>query len=205
LGLGRPGRYVRASQGIIAATGGAWRTRAGGKLESYIQADLVMHPGFSGGQLIDGSGRMVGMLTSALDRSASLAIPNKSLQRVVPILEAQGAIERAYLGIGTQRVRFPQAMARPAQQKIGLLVVSIEPESPADAGGLLIGDILLKVGETSIAGLDDLMGALEFGAIGQKVVIEVLRGGKVASLTVVPAVPNPDSQGDALPREFENK
>jgi S1-C subfamily serine protease len=184
--MGRPGRLVRASQGIIAACGGAWRTRAGGRLDSFIQADLVMYPGFSGGPLIDGSGRLIGMLTSGLDRSASLAIPYASLQRLVPMLESHGAIERGYLGVGTQGVRLPQAMVQSTGQEIGLLVVSVERESPAEKGGLLIGDILLKVGEISIIGLDDLMSALEAEVIGRKLAVEVLRGGEISHLDVVP-------------------
>ncbi|MEX2430319.1 MAG: trypsin-like peptidase domain-containing protein, partial [Dehalococcoidia bacterium] len=71
LALGRPGKTVRATMGIASAVGGPWQGPGGGRFERYLQADVAMHPGFSGGPLIDASGAGHGMNTSALIRAAT--------------------------------------------------------------------------------------------------------------------------------------
>src|SRR4051794_18910444 len=64
LALGRPGNKVLSTLGIVSAIGEGWRTRGGGELDSYLQTDVVMYPGFSGGPLVDASGQVIGLNTS---------------------------------------------------------------------------------------------------------------------------------------------
>jgi S1-C subfamily serine protease len=74
LALGRPGRTVQATLGIVSALSGEWRTPAGGNMDYYVQTDVVMYPGFSGGALVNAAGEIVGLNTSALLRGVSLAV-----------------------------------------------------------------------------------------------------------------------------------
>jgi len=83
LALGRPGKNVRATLGIVSALGDSWRTPAGGPVDRYLQTDTVMYPGFSGGPLVDAQGRFVGLNTSALLRGVSITVPVPILNRVV--------------------------------------------------------------------------------------------------------------------------
>ena len=85
LALGRPGRTVQATLGIVSALGDQWRTPAGGTVDRYLQTDVVMYPGFSGGALVDAAGKVLGVNSSALMRGTSLALPVPTLRRVVEV------------------------------------------------------------------------------------------------------------------------
>ena len=133
LALGRPGKNVLATMGIVSALGESWRTPAGGRLDRYLQTDVVMYPGFSGGPLVDSQGSVVGLNTSALSRGAALAVPFGTLGRVVEALLSRGRIRHGYLGVGAQPARLPNSLAKELGQETGLLLVSVEAGSPAEA------------------------------------------------------------------------
>ena len=97
LALGRPGRSVQATMGIVSALGEEWQTPAGGRVERYVQTDVVMYPGFSGGPLVDAAGRVCGLNTSALLRGVSVALPAATVERVVGELLAHGRMRRCLL------------------------------------------------------------------------------------------------------------
>jgi S1-C subfamily serine protease len=184
LGLGRPRGDVMASLGIVSKLADGLQTRAGGRVEPALQTDLVMYPGFSGGALIDASGRLLGMNTSAFLRGASMAIPTRTLDRVAESLLEHGRVRRAYLGIGAQPVRLPEDMAQAAGQETGLLAVSVEPGSPADQGGLLLGDALFGLDGEKVAKLEELLSLLSDQRVGKKVPVSIVRAGKQVELTV---------------------
>jgi len=187
LALGRPGASVRATMGIISALGNAWRTPAGGPVDRYVQTDTVMYPGFSGGPLVDAQGRFVGLNSSALVRGLSITVPAPTLNRVVTDLREHGSVRRAYLGVGTQPARLPDAVAKELGQETGLLLVSVDPGSAAEAGGLFLGDTLVALGETPVRQMDDLFNGLGGDRIGKALTVRILRGGKLVELTVSPA------------------
>jgi S1-C subfamily serine protease len=184
LALGRPGKTVQATLGIISALGDSWRTRAGGLVDRYLQTDVVMYPGFSGGPLVGAGPQLFGMSTSALTPGVSVAIPATTLNRVAGALQTHGRMRRGYLGVSTQRVRLPQALAEERQQKAGLLVISVEPGSPADEGGITLGDTIIGAGETIVGRHDDLLAQLSGDVVGQKIPLTVLRGGVVQTMNV---------------------
>lgn len=184
LALGRPGRTVQATLGIVSGLGDAWRTGMGGQIDQYLQTDVIMYPGFSGGPLVEAGGRLIGLNTSGLGQGVSLAIPASTLSRVAGALQSDGRVRRGYLGVSTQRVRLPDEMATAAGQKTGLLVISVESGSPAAEGGLLLGDTIVGLGGKPIQGHDDLLAALSGDAVGQKEVVRVVRGGALQELTV---------------------
>lgn len=185
LALARPGRSVQAAWGIISALGDNWRTGGGGIIDRYVQTDLVMYPGFSGGPLVGADGSLLGLNTSALARGVSVAAPTMTLARVADTLLAHGRIRRGYLGVSTQRVHLPETLRGTVGQKRGLLVVSVEPDSPAEKGGLTLGDTIVAVAGIAVQNHDDLLAALSGDKIGTAVPLTILRGGQVQTQEVV--------------------
>ena len=179
LALGRPGRTVQATLGVISALGGEWRTPEGSLIDRYLQTDVVMYPGFSGGPLVGADGRVIGLNTSGLARGVSLALPAATLQRVVPMLLAHGHVRRGYLGIGAQPVRLPEEIAGQLGQETGVLLMSVEPGGPAATAGLALGDTLVGLEGAPIRHMDDLLAALGSDRIGQSLGGRILRGGKL--------------------------
>ncbi len=184
LALGRPGRTVQATLGIISALGDSYRTATGGQVDRYLQTDVVMYPGFSGGPLVNANGQFLGLNTSALLRGVSLTVPATTVERTVESLLAHGRVLRGYLGVSTQPVRLPESSSAELDQETGLLVVNVEPGSPADQGGLMLGDTIVRLDEEAIRHHDDLLAQLTADRVGQKTPITVVRGGEVRTLTV---------------------
>ena len=185
LALGRPEQSVMATLGVVSALGDAWRTPAGGRLDRYLQTDVVMYPGFSGGPLVDANGQLIGLNTSALLRGVSLTVPAATLKSVVETLLTKGHISRGYLGVGAQPVRLSEALAKQLNQETGLLAVSVEPGGPAEKAGIFMGDTLVALDGKPIRHLDDLLAALSSDRVGTKVAARLVRGGQLSDVSVV--------------------
>ncbi|HEX9118702.1 MAG TPA: trypsin-like peptidase domain-containing protein [Anaerolineae bacterium] len=185
LALGRPGHTVMATLGIVSALGKPWRTPAGGEIDQYLQTDITMYPGFSGGPLVSATGEVAGLNTSALLRGVSVALPVPTLRRVVESLLAHGHVRRGYLGIGAQAVRLPANLAEQLGQETGLLLLSVEAGSPAEKGGLVLGDTIVAVGGQAVHHLDELLASLGGDRIGASTPIRIVRGGEVQERMVV--------------------
>ena len=184
LALGRPGSSAAATLGVVSAVGGPWRTPAGGSLQRYLQTDVVMYPGFSGGPLVDSAGGVLGINTSALVRGVALTVTRASLEGIVETLLSHGRIRRGFLGIGTQPVTLPDRFRELAGQDSGLLVSSVQPDGPADKAGFLLGDTLVEVDGKSVSVPEDLMTLLSGDLIGRSTSARVVRGGELVQLNV---------------------
>jgi S1-C subfamily serine protease len=184
LALGRPGHSVMATLGIVSALKKDWRTPAGGQMDYYLQTDALMYPGFSGGPLVDVSGRFIGLNTSAMLRDVTLTIPAATIRRVADALAAHGRVKRGYLGVGAQTVRLPKPVAEQVGQATGLLLGSVEADSPAERSGLFMGDTLLSLDGQRTTHLDELLAVLTADRVGKAVPARVLRGGQVTEVTV---------------------
>jgi S1-C subfamily serine protease len=163
LALGRAGQLA-ATSGVVSALAGPWHGGHGGRgrrFERLIATDATMFPGFSGGPLIDASGRVLGMLSSHLGRGQTLAVPAADVERIATALQAHGI-----------------------EQELGLLLVSVDEAGPAGQAGLTIGDIILTIGEQPVQGLDDLRGAIGAETVGTSVTARVLRGGEPRDVTI---------------------
>lgn len=182
LALGRPGRTVQATQGIISALGGEWRTPAGGRVDRYLQTDVAMYPGFSGGPLVTVDGSFAGLNTSGVLRGVSIAIPADTIKAVVATLVAHGKVPRGYLGVGIQPVRLADALQTELGQSAGLMVMSVEPDSPAASAGILQGDILIAVDGTSVHQIDSLQAVLQDGRVGKTTPIKLVRSNTLMTL-----------------------
>ncbi|MEO8372999.1 MAG: S1C family serine protease, partial [Candidatus Solibacter sp.] len=166
-----------ASLGIVSASSGEWRTWRGGRLDHYLRLDLTLYPMSDGGPVFNTAGEVIGISTSVLSRMAVLAIPSVTIDRVLDEILSRGHVARGYLGVGLQPVELPD------HQK-GLIVLSLEPAGPAAKAGVMIGDILVKLGGKAVHDTDDIQLALESRTVGQSLAVEILRGGEARELTV---------------------
>lgn len=182
LALGRPGKSVRATLGIVSALGDSWRTPTGGRLDRYLQTDVVMYPGFSGGPLVDAEGAVIGINTTALLRGVNITVPVPTVRASVESLLAHGKVRRGYLGVGSQPARLPESAARSLDQGTGLLVVSVEAGSPAEAAGIFLGDTIVSLNGHAVRDLDDLLALLPGDQVGRTVPVRILRGGQALEL-----------------------
>ena len=194
----RPGNFVvavsrgtdgslAASAGVVARTGGEWRTWRGGQMDRRIQLDGGLWGGFSGGPVVDARGAVIGIGTSALSRGRAVVIPGSVLTRVAEQLLSRGRVSHAYLGAAVQPVEVPDTLRTRLglADSHGLIVISTVPQGPADAAGITLGDTLLTIDDKSLADIDDLKAALSADRIGKPVKVSLLRGGQVAAVDVV--------------------
>ncbi len=174
-----------ASWGVVSAigAGGAARRAAG----EPFSLDLTLYPGFSGGPLVDVQGRVVGINTSGASRQLQLAIPAAAVNRVLDELGRRGRIPRAYLGVGTQQVRLPEGLRQRLnlEQQTAVIVVDVQPNSPAAGAGLLIGDIIVSLGGTSITEPAELKSVLRPDQVGERTLASVIRGGEPHDLQIL--------------------
>ncbi len=184
LALGRPRKTVQATLGIVSALGDDWRTPVGGRVHRFLQTDVVMYPGFSGGPLVSAGGQVMGLNTSALLRGISLSLPTPTVESVVDTLLTHGRVRRGFLGVGAQPVKLPEKVANELDQETGLLLVSVEAGSPAEKGGLAMGDTIVHFAGEPTGHLEALLTLLSGDRIGQSVPVRIVRGGEVQDLTV---------------------
>jgi len=173
-----------ASSGVISIIGGPLRTGRGVNLERYIRTDATPYPGFSGGPLIDMQGAVIGILTTGLVNGIALAIPMDIAKNIADTLVKQGYIKRGYLGISSQLVRLPDAQRAGQTQEHGLLIVKVDENSPAQKGGLMLGDILVALDGHAINDSEDLQILLTGDRVGKAIPIDVIRGNSLQTLQV---------------------
>ncbi|TMC65514.1 MAG: PDZ domain-containing protein [Chloroflexota bacterium] len=183
LAIGRPGS-LKATFGTISAVSSSWRGWRGSEIEHLIQTNAPLYPGFSGGPLVDVDGRAIGMNSWVFGRGDGRAIAMDVAERVIASLKADGRIRRPYLGIGTQEVALPEPVKAKAKQDSGLLIVAVEPQSPADKAGLMQGDTLVALNGTTTSSLEDLYTGLRKAKVGATQTVRVVRAGELKELEV---------------------
>jgi S1-C subfamily serine protease len=188
LALGRPDpSSPMASFGVVSALGNAWR---GGQVDPtrYIRTDVGLLPGFSGGALVDTEGRVVGMVSSHLGQGGAVAIATASLHGLIVGLLSGQTPKRGYLGVSAQVVELQGAVrARLGlAQESGLMLMGLEPDGPAVRAGLLVGDIVLALGERVLSDGEALQMALGPEVVGQPLTARVVRGGELVERSIVP-------------------
>lgn len=188
LAVGRPGKNVSASFGIVSAVGEGWRTWQGARIDRVLRLDLAVYDGFSGGPLVDAGGGVLGINNSALARGTPLALPAQAVDRVVDELLERGHVRRPFIGVAVQPVALSAALVK--QHELSgegaLLIVSIADDSPAEKGGILLGDLLLEANDQRLSRPDDLLDALSGTARDQAVSLRVLRGGVLKTVSITP-------------------
>ncbi|HYU54342.1 MAG TPA: S1C family serine protease [Gemmatimonadaceae bacterium] len=189
LAVGRPGKNVSASFGIVSAVGDGWRTWQGARIDRVLRLDLSVYDGFSGGPLVDASGAVVGLNNSALARGTPMALPANAVDRILDELLERGHVRRPFIGVAVQPVALSASLVK--QHGLGndggLLILSIAESSPAEKAGILLGDVLLEADGQTLSRPDDLLDALSGVANNAAVSLKVLRGGTIKTVSVTPA------------------
>jgi serine protease DegQ len=185
LALARPGEGgLHATAGIVSAR---LETERDGRPGYILHTDAVLYPGFSGGALVGMDGRALGMTNLLFGRGHGIAVGMPVVRQVAEALLAHGTVRRGYLGIGTQPVPLPEAL----RDRLGLgearaaLIVHVEPGSPAEQAGLLVGDLLLGIDEEPVEDAFALRRGLRARAAGQAVKLRLLRGGELREVAAI--------------------
>ena len=191
IALGSPyGFRATVTAGIVSALGRSLRTGSGRLIDNVIQTDAALNPGNSGGPLVDHRGAAVGVNTAAIlpGQGVSFAIPLSTAERVAAALLQDGRVRRARVGIGGETVPVPRALARHHKLAAGtgVKVLSVERGAPAETAGLLRGDVIVALGGSPVADVDDLQRLLGEAAIGRELHLTLLRLTEKRELSVVP-------------------
>ncbi len=169
---------------VIHRLGPAWDSMAGGRIDQLIQLDGRMMPADEGGPVLDSAGLLLGMSTLGPRRRA-LVIPAGTIGRVVGPLLAGRRVEQGWLGIGLQPVAIPTRLQEAAGREIGLMIVSLAPHGPAEAAGVLPGDILLQLDAEAATHPRAVANTLASRTLGDTVVLRLLRAGQVTELAAI--------------------
>ncbi|MGE5637517.1 MAG: S1C family serine protease [Chloroflexota bacterium] len=176
-----------ATTGIVTNPDAALRQWRSTSMENVIATDAKLNPGFSGGPLIDATGKLIGMNTAYV-WSRGIAIPVNKVKAISDRLLHGGHLKRAYLGIVTNTVAIPAELAEQAgiEQETGVMVFSVERGSPARQAGLTMGDVIIKFNGKPVTNFYDLPNLLTEDVVGKETEIEILREEKRGTLTIIP-------------------
>ena len=194
--IGNPlGFSGSVTAGVVSALDRSFATQAGNVtrfVENVIQTDAALHPGNSGGALVDGFGRVVGINTALIGpgvgQGLGLAVPiNAAMRKIISALMADGRVRRAYLGVAGGPRPLPPKLARELDRDRGVEVVQVLTGSPAERDGLRSEDLILEVNGVEVSGADDLQRLMDVSVIGRRVPLKVYRNGKMITVEVRPA------------------
>ena len=181
----RRGNIV-ASSGIVSGLMGPWRTWRGGRLEQFIRPDLTLYSGFSGGPLVNSQQEVLGLNTAGLHRSG-ITVPAATVKRVATELLEKGQIERTYLGLAMQVVLLPESLRAKLNLmgQEGLLVAHVEPESPAEKAGILLGDVLVELDGQSDLDTSAVQEILSAHRAGETIQAKLVRAGAIKETPII--------------------
>src|SRR5512132_542147 len=187
--VGNPmGLAGSVTAGVVSALGRSFPTsdgRASRLVENVIQTDAALNPGNSGGALVDGRGRMVGVSTAGA--GLGLAVPiNATTRRIIAALMREGRFRRAFIGIAGGRRPLPPRVAAALDRTAGVEVVQVVGGSPAAKAGLRNEDLIIDVDGVPVEDAGDLQQLMVAERIGRPLQVRAFRGGELLQLTVVP-------------------
>lgn len=191
IAIGNPyGFQYTVTAGVVSALGRSLRSRSGRLIDNIIQTDASLNPGNSGGPLIDSHGRVIGVNTAMIMGAQSIcfAIAANTAKFVAGRLIRDGRIRRSYVGLAGQNVPLPRRVVyyHRLPTESGVLVISMDPGSPAQRAGLLEGDVIVGFDNHPIAGIDALHRLLTDAKVGVNSELEVLRRNELVRLTIAP-------------------
>ncbi|HEX6744612.1 MAG TPA: trypsin-like peptidase domain-containing protein [Solirubrobacteraceae bacterium] len=190
--IGNPHGYAGSvTAGVVSALGRSLPVgRRGGPrrmVENVVQTDAALNPGNSGGALVEGSGRVVGINTAVAGVGLGLAVPiNDATRRIISTLMADGRVRRAWLGVAVGPRPLPPRVAGRLGRGNAVEVIEVVDGSPADLAGLRPEDLLVELDGIRLEGADDLQRMMTVERIGSEVKATVVREGELRAITLMP-------------------
>jgi S1-C subfamily serine protease len=189
--IGNPNGFAGSvTAGVVSALGRSLpvRSRAAGRIvENVIQTDAALNPGNSGGALADGSGCVIGINTAVAGVGLGLAVPiNETTRKIIGALMSEGRFRRSYLGIAGGARPLPPRLARELARSECVEVVDVVDASPAAKAGLRPEDLIVDLNGQPVEGVDDLQRLMAGELIGEKVVLNTVRDGRLRSVELIP-------------------
>lgn len=174
--------------GIISGVGRSFQGWWGRTIEDTVISDIALYPGSSGGPLVNADGEVVGLNIATFPPARSISVPSRTVKSVTEQLVTEGRVRRAYLGIAGQPLPLTgrQAEKSGLKQESGVILYSVEDDSPADKAGLNIGDILVDFDGKKVEDLDDLHKSLGPNLIAKAVEVRIVRTGQLLTLKITP-------------------
>jgi S1-C subfamily serine protease len=189
--IGNPHGYAGSvTAGVVSALGRSLPARQGGAtriIDDVIQTDAALNPGNSGGALVDGPGRLVGINTAVAGIGLGLAVPvNAATRRIVSALMRDGRVRRAWIGIAGGARPLPPRVAASLGRDRAIEVVEVIDGSPAARAGLRAEDLIVGVDGMPVRGVDDLQRLMTEERIGTSCALEVVREGESRTVALTP-------------------
>ena len=189
--IGNPlGFESTVTAGVVSALGRSIRSVSGRTIEDVIQTDAALNPGNSGGALVASNAEVIGINTAIINGAQGIcfAVASNTAQFVLSEIIRHGYVRRAYIGVSGQTAPVPRrhAVAAGVENKMGALLMNIEPDGPAAQAGLLPGDVVIRLDGVDINGVDDLIRVLDRDRIGKTLQMDVLRLGRLRGIEIHP-------------------
>ncbi len=180
IAIGNPlGFDATVTAGVVSALGRSLRSKSGRPIEDVIQTDAALNPGNSGGPLVSSSGEVIGINTAIIMGAQGIcfAVASNTASFALSEILRHGRVRRGTIGIGAGTVSLPRrvALRLGLAQATGAAIIAVEADSPADAAGLLTGDIVIGLDGAPVTGTEDLIRRLDAGTIGRTVPLDILR------------------------------
>jgi serine protease Do len=175
---------VMATLTNLAVIGGPLRTSRVTRLEQVIRIPLQPHGAFVGGALVDGDGRVLGVITGSEIRRTTVVIPGPAAWDIGKQIAAQGGTKQGFLGVSSTAVRLRGAQAATRQQEFGLLVTGLVENGPAEQAGVVIGDIIVALDGATVQEPEGLIGLLRAERPSASATLTVIRGLEVRDIPV---------------------
>jgi S1-C subfamily serine protease len=191
IAIGNPyGFQSTVTAGVVSALGRSLRSYSGRLIDDVVQTDASLNPGNSGGPLVASDGRVVGVNTATIlpAQGICFAIGINTAKFVATRLLQHGRIRRSYIGVSAQTVALHRRLVRfyDLPKESGVVVLSVEDESPARHAGLREGDVIIALEGQPVAGVDDLHRLLTDARVGVRSTATILRRTEKLELSIVP-------------------
>jgi S1-C subfamily serine protease len=202
--IGNPlGFESTVTAGVVSALGRSIRSVSGRTIEDVIQTDAALNPGNSGGPLVSSNAEVIGINTAIINGAQGIcfAVASNTAQFVLSEIIRHGYVRRAYIGVSGQTAPVPRrhAVVAGVENKMGALLMQIEPDGPAAQAGLLPGDVVIKLDGVDINGVDDLIRVLDRDRIGRTLAMDVLRLGRLRAFDIHPIERKPSARQNLAP------
>jgi S1-C subfamily serine protease len=191
IAIGNPFGLDRTlTTGVVSALQRRLTAPSGFTIEDVIQTDAALNPGNSGGPLVSSAAQVIGINTAVIAGAQGIcfAVASNTAQFVLSEIIRHGYVRRAYICVSAQTAPIPRrhAVAAGIDNKLGALLMQLEPQGPAAQAGLLPGDVVIRVDDVAVHGVDDLIRLLDRDRINRASEVEVLRMGRVRVVSILP-------------------